>query len=464
MEKPTVERSLDASIKDGTAYAVMAGLGETSYVGACALFLEASPSQVALLVTIPLFLGSCAQLLTPILIERTGRRKPLFVGGSLVQALAWIPMGGALFLPAPWGFWTLFAGFVLFFAALHFTVPAWTSVMGDLVPARERGRFFGRRSSLCFLLQLMAMIVSGAGLAIYKGAGHEKLGYAVVFSGAFVARLLSVWYLNRMEEPPYVSRAQDKFTLWQFLARLPESNFAKFVIFVSCMNASAHFAGALFIPYWRDQLQYSYVELMTVTSMIVLTMIVALPFWGRVADRYGNKKVLKVTAFGIATLPALWLVSGHIAWACVLQVWSGIAWSGFNQSVSNFLFDAVSPPKRARCTAYMQLLMNLGVLVGGVAGAFAIKAMPVDLGFATLPYPFWGLLILSCLFRFATLLFFIPRFREVREVPQIGTARMLVQSTREAAESAVDLVAGFVRSDNEEEERAGVRSDSAGGP
>ncbi len=447
MEKSSVERSLDASIKDGTAYAVMAGLGDPTYVGACALFLGASPSAVALLVTIPAFLGACCQLLPPFLIEKTGKRKALFVIGSSVQAASWIPMIAAPFAGKELGYPLLFAGWIAYFAAIHFMMAPWTSVMGDLVPPKVRGRYFGRRSAMAFLMQFLAMIVSGSGLAIYRAGHDEALGYAVVFAGAFVARLLSVWHLTRMEEPPYHRRREDSFTLWQFLRRLPESNFAKFVVFVACLNLSAHFAGCLFIPYWKDTLRFTYWELMSVGAAMILIQVPALPFWGRMGDRFGNKKVLVATSFAIVVLPALWLVSKHIAWAVALQLWSGFFWSGFNQSVANFLYDAVTPAKRARCAAYLQFIMNCGVLLGGLAGSQAFRlfdAEPVRLGPLTLPHAFWAILIVSFLLRAMTLVAFLPRFREVREVPQVGMVEMLAHSTQEMLDPALSFFSGLI--------------------
>lgn len=443
MSTSSVEKSLDASIKDGTSFAVMAGLGDPSYVGACALVLGASPSAVALLVTIPVFLGALAQLIPPFLIERGASRKRLFVFGSFMQSLAWIPIIAAPFVKGSAGYALLFLGWVLYFLAQHLTVPAWTSVMGDLVPSHARGRFFGRRSSLCFMFQTASLVLAGAGLALYKEGGREELGFAVVFSGALLGRLLSTWHLSRMDEPAHVFRDEDRFTFWQFLKRLPTSNFAKFVFFVGFMNASAHFAGCLFAPYWKKTLGYSYWEYMAVATAVVGVQIFSLPFWGRQADRYGNKKVLATASIGIVLLPGLWLLSTHVAWAFLLQAWSGFFWSGFNQSVANFLFDAVTPPKRARCTAYLYLIVNAGLLVGGVAGSWAIKHVPTSFLAFTWSQPFWTLLGISFLARALTLLVFLPRFREVRDVPAIGTVELFAQATREVTGPALNLLAAL---------------------
>jgi MFS family permease len=231
-----------------------------------------------------------------------------------------------------------------------------------------------------------------------------------------------------------------------FLRRLPHSNFAKFVVFVGCLTASAQVVGCLFPLYWLRTLNYPYWWQYTacVTALTVV-QIPALLFWGKMADRYGNKRVLTVTAVAIAILPGLWLLSTNVFLSIFLQMWSGFFWSGFNQSVQNFLLDAVTPPKRARCNAYLSLITNFGLLLGGVSGAVAINYVPKEFGLLHLPYPFWTLLILSFLLRSTTVLVFLPLFREVRDVPKIGVVEMLYSTTRDSAAGAVNLMASLVQ-------------------
>jgi len=451
VETSTVERSLDASIKDGASYNVMVGLGEL-YVGACAVFLGAKDTWVALLTTIPLFLGSCAQTVTPMLIDQTGKRRRWYMTGAVVQTLTWIPMIVSVFLPREIGFCLLLSSFVLYYVALQFSLPAWLSVMGDLVSPVTRGRYFGRRTAICILLQFVAGTIGGLGLWMFKKNGLESWGYATIFTGAMVARWSSTYFLGRMTEPPYTPREEETFTLIQFFRRLPQSNFAKFVMFVGCLTASAQVVGCLFPLYWLKTLNYPiWWEYTACVIAVVVVQIPALLFWGRAADRYGNKKVLVVTSIAVAILPALWLISTSIWLAVFLQMWSGFFWSGFNQAVQNFLLDAVTPPKRARCNAYLSLLTNTGLLIGGLSGAIAIHYLPADIGWIHLKYPFWTLLVISFVLRVGTVLFFLPRFREVRDVPKIGIVEMLYATTVDTGESAINLIVGMVQRGGKEE-------------
>ena len=451
METSTVERSLDASIKDGASYNVMVGLGEL-YVGACAVYLGAADTLVALLTTIPLFLGSIAQTITPILIDRTGKRRRWYMAGAVVQTLTWVPMIVSVFVPKHIGFWLLLGSFVVYYAALQFSLPAWLSVMGDLVSPVTRGRYFGRRTAICILMQFLSGTLAGLGLWLFKKNGLEAWGYATVFTGALVARWSSTYFLGRMVEPTYTPREEESFTLVQFFRRLPKSNFAKFVMFVGVLTASAQVVGCLFPLYWLRTLNYPiWWQYTACVIAVVVVQIPALLFWGRAADRYGNKKVLVVTSIAVAVLPALWLISTNIWLAVFLQMWSGFFWSGFNQSVQNFLLDAVTPPKRARCNAYLSLLSNTGLLIGGLSGAIAIHYLPADLGWLHLKYPFWTLLLISFVLRTGTVLFFLPRFREVRDVPQIGVVEMLYATTVDTGESAVNLIVGMVQRGGKED-------------
>ena len=67
---PLVDRSLRHSVRDGIAYAVMSGAGET-YFSAFALFLKATAPQVAVLATLPPLLAPGGSL--------TGAQNQLFV-------------------------------------------------------------------------------------------------------------------------------------------------------------------------------------------------------------------------------------------------------------------------------------------------------------------------------------------------------------------------------------------------
>ena len=48
-------------------------------------------------------------------------------------------------------------------------------------------------------------------------------------------------------------------------------------------------------------------------------------------------------------------------------------------------------------------------------------------------------------------LFFLPRFREVRDVPKIGVVEMIFATTVDTGESAVNLIVGMVQRGGKED-------------
>ena len=58
---PAADKALRHSVRDGVAYSVMAGAGE-SYLSAFALFFKANTAQIGLLVSLPSLIASLSQL------------------------------------------------------------------------------------------------------------------------------------------------------------------------------------------------------------------------------------------------------------------------------------------------------------------------------------------------------------------------------------------------------------------
>jgi MFS family permease len=142
-----------------------------------------------------------------------------------------------------------------------------------------------------------------------------------------------------------------------------------------------------------------------------------------------------VTGVAVAILPLLWMISRQAWWAWLLQVYAGLFWSGFNLGAGNFLLDSVRHAKRARCTAYFHLIVGSAILVSGLLGSAIVGHLPqtyklfgFQIHFAS---GFYALLILSFALRVITLLIFLPKIREVRNVPNVSVAEMLFRPSAE---------------------------------
>lgn len=427
-EEPIKNDSLKRAVREGGAYSVMAGAGET-YFSAYALLLKATTSQIAFLAAVPALLGSFMQLVSAWVGQRARARKPFIVAGVIVQASVWLPM---VWLP----FWfpahamsIFIACVVLYYAASNFASPGWNSWLGDLVPEDQRGRYFGNRSRYMNMANFVALAGSGLILHYWQGQAAPRVGFSIVFTLAMVARLYSAYQVKHMWEPaPHAVDAQTQ-TVRNLVYGLKRSPFLRFSMYQSVMNLSAGIAGPFFAVYMLRDLEFTYLQFMTSTAIVVLAQFLTLNMWGRIGDRFGNRVILAATGFIVPILPALWLLSTEFWFIVAIQVLGGLAWAGFNLSASNFVYDTVEPARRSTYGAIHNTLGAIAMFIGAAIGGYLGAHLPADAVVFGFEVEFasglcW-LFPLSTIARFATSLWFIPRLREVRSVPHMSARELL---------------------------------------
>lgn len=415
-EDARIKKSLRASFWDGIFASGMLGL-TADYLTPYALALKATVSQIGWLSSLPNLVSSLAQLKTADLTEKSGSRKKIVTQAVLLQTLMAVPV---ILLPFfSWGnrpaaliiFVTLFATFGAVSA------PPWSSLMADHIPQEKRGQYFGWRN------KIMAAVVVGfsflAGFILYLFRNDVLKGFLIIFSLALGLRFLSWYFLTRMFEPPIKVSREDYFSFWDFIRRARESNFARFVIFVALLNLCVNIAAPFFSVFMLRNLKFNYLTYTAVVTTVTITHILLIDRWGRHADKLGNMKIIKFTAFFIATLPAWWIFCRHPLYLVFAQVLSGFAWSGFNLCASNFIFDAVTPAKRTRCVAYFNVLNGAALCVGALLGGYMVNVLPAWFGFRILSL----FLISSCL-RFLVVFYFSTRIKEVRPVTHISNQEL----------------------------------------
>jgi len=458
--------ALRASIKDGVSHALMMGCGE-NYFGPFGIFLKASTLQVGLLASLPQFFGAIMQWAGAQRMDRIqSRRRSIIIGASL-QALTFVPMA---ILPYLFGHgntsvFCLIGLVMLYHGANGTVVPVWNSLIGDLVPSPARGRFFGHRNRLTGLSTFSAVILAGLILHFFERAGTAEAGFLIIFIAAFLARLNSVRWLCRYEDPEFRLSKDQVFTFRQFLRRSPYSNFAKFVFFVGAINFSVSFSAPYFALYMLRDLRFSYIAFTIVTGMATIAQFLTFRYWGELSDRFGNKKILNVCGWGIGFVPMLWIVSPQIEYLIAIQIVGGFVWSGFSLASANFLFDAVTPPKRARCVAY-QGLVNAGfVLAGSLAGGYAAGHLPSS--FSLGPWT-WApptmlpvVFLISGILRLIAAGVFLRKFKEVRPVEPIRHMELIfrISHMKPLAGATFSLFTGPFRESKRGREKDGGLSD-----
>jgi MFS family permease len=394
-----VRDSLRHSLYDGCGWGVMHGSGER-YIAPLVIMAYHGVWPLAAIAALPGLLGALVQCFAADVVDRLGIRKRVFVTASLIQALTWIPMAVSLFLPPGPGYALLLTCFALYVALQNFGFPAWNSLMGDLVPTEQRGRYFGLRNALVGGSIILAFFLSGGWLTLVRsesftsaqpsaewqaetaagalaaGLSMPQLGFLVLFLTALGARLFSVYHLTFMTEPAYRRTAADHFSFLEFLRRARHGDFGWFAIYWAAIHVGIGFQGPFFHRHLLEDRAYPPAVYALIITLYLLGMYASQPFWGRLADRVGNKRVLTLGALGITVVPVLLLFCASAWHFSVVMLVDGACYAAMQLASANYLFDTVTPPKRARCTAYLNVFFAGGFALGVAAGAGAVTVLP----------------------------------------------------------------------------------------
>lgn len=411
----------------------MIGIGET-YLSAFALFLRASMPQIGLLASLPPLLASLVQLVSAWLGRLTGQRKAIVLAGASVQAFSWLPLIALPIVFDEFAVPLLIACVVIYQCGAHLSAPQWGSLMGDIVPIRRRGRFFAHRTRIVSLVTFVSLAAGGLALHFMNGKGLTLQGFVILFSIAMCARLVSIYHLSKMHDPPGHFAAMEMPVGPGWWQRLHQSNFVRFSIFFALIQFSVAIASPFFTVYMLRDLQFSYVQFMTNTGMAILAQFLTLNQWGRISDVFGNRRILATTGIVIPLLPLLWAVSTNYWYLLAVQAISGLTWAGFSLSASNFLYDLIERNKRSTYLAIHSVLASLGIFAGAMLGGILGTTLPnrVEILGFTLGWlsPLLGVFVISAVVRGVIVILLLPRIREVRTVRPISLTNLIFRVTR----------------------------------
>lgn len=390
---------------------MMMGIGEF-YLIPYGIALGANAAQIAFLTAIPPLVGALLQIRSAQVTEHIGSRTKLINVMVFLHASAWLPI---ILIPYVFphevhterAIWLLLAAAVVFASAGAFAVPAWQSLMSDYIPVKKRGRYFGWRNRLQGVLMVTVSVLAGL-LLDHIGKGLIW-GFTALFTFAMLCRFSAWWCLTRMAEPFRKSAHDDYFSFLDFVKGMSSRNFARFVLFVSLMSLAANISGPLLPIFLLKDLGFDYTGYMIVVTTAALSGFVFQSFFGHFADREGNIRMIKLSGWGVALIPFLWLPSHHVGYLFFVQIFAGAVWGGFNMLVSNFMLEAVTPQKKIRCISYFNLTNTFASLIGASLGGWLLPRLPQSFG-----YSFLTLFLLSCAGRMLVMFFGSRMVKETR--------------------------------------------------
>jgi MFS family permease len=250
---------------------------------------------------------------------------------------------------------------------------AWVSWMGELVPRRVRGRYFGRRAALCTAGGAVAS--AGAGILLDwagpRGLTGAALAALQVAAGA--AGVVTAVLLARQHDPAPLAEVPPR-ALGPALRPFRDRSVRGLFVYLAAWNLAVGVAGSFFSLHMVQNLRMGFLLMALHGATLATARVVTAPFWGRVIDRLGARPVLIACSFGVGVIPLTWLVvTPERLWPLAFDaVMSGVLWGG--HSLGAFALPLAATPRRGRPHYLAALALTAGVafsIATGLGGALA---------------------------------------------------------------------------------------------
>jgi MFS family permease len=375
-----VQRGLRLSIVEGALSNIHVSVTTGAFLTGFALLLGVSDFELGVIGALP-FIGQLFQFVGAYLEERLGERRRLVVLTAGVSRTLW-----ALFAALPFLGGLGDARLPIFLLVLMVSQAligiagnAWTSWMSDLVPPRQRGRYFGARNTVTSVTAMASTWLAGRTLDYYDGANNAALGYALIFGMAVVSAIAGVIVLSRQPEPRMPQRPRVR-PVELFSAPLRHPRFRALILTATGWSIATGIASPFFNAYGIQNLKLSFATLALFGVATSAVALVTQPYIGRLQDRYGDRRVLIISVGGVVLLPWGWILSTptFLLPLWMTSIFSGVFWPGITQGLLNLVMDRAPVEGRGAYVAAYGAVTGIGtfaasllggVIAGGLGGA-----------------------------------------------------------------------------------------------
>ncbi len=311
-EDKNLKHNFLANMADGAFFGM--GVGFSSYTTIIPLFVATMTSSATLIGLIPAIhnMGwQLPQLLMAKRISKMERIKPFVVLATIHERIPILGLGiVGLLLPVI----GVKIGLVLTFLLLIWqglgsgvTANAWQIMISKVIPGNILATFFGAQSAGSNLLASLGAYAAGLILVAIR----PPFDFATCFFITTALYALSWYFLNLTREKSSVVSTEDipPQPLWQDIKTIlkNDKSFRNFLI-SRFFSQFGLMATAFYSVYAVKVLGMSSIQVGIMTSILMITQVIANPLLGRLSDNWSRKWVLVLGSLSSAASAILALV------------------------------------------------------------------------------------------------------------------------------------------------------------
>lgn len=308
--------------------------------------------------------------------------------------------------------------------------PSWMGMLREMTPASRRGRLLGQLRTSWQAAMVIVLIATG----LYLGSDPDWAKLRIIILLGLLAQLFRLLVI--IPVPPVPQRQPARNVSWWEMISTPvrDQAYRPFLLYMLVYGFALGLSERFRIAYLL-RLEFGEQWVLISTSLIAIGAVVTLVFWGKVADRFGNRGVFGLTLAGMLGSTVLWLLVGRTTWGLVLAMIllgiTGAFNAGHGLVQTRYMFASLRPGLDAAyiaaTTSAMQLAVGIGCFVGGYALDLLKRAGldPASGGFNNYHVIFLasaGMFLISAYFR--------RNFREPTEPPTRQVLTAITQPLR----------------------------------
>lgn len=321
-----------------------------------------------------------AQLVLMPLLTRRWSQKRIALTFSWLHLCVWIGLGFALpYVPrddmqrAGRMLFLIFGLSALFHAMVGV---AWTSWVQEWVPGRLRGKYFGRRNRLLQLSTVAFLLLAGETMT--RLADNPVAGFQVLVGVSVFLRLFSILAQQRILGSSDIRPHDGGGDLRaQFRAVLKNRPLLWLFAFGAAFGLLTNFFGAFFNVYMYDALGQSVADVAMLTVITNATGALALPTWGQLMDRFGNRPTMNVALAAWIAPGFLWaLLTPDNSWLLkFLYASGGIFQAGYVLGSFNLLLKLVPPEAKTAAISLNVAVTSVTAAIAPIIGGLVLDQM-----------------------------------------------------------------------------------------
>lgn len=372
--RPLYIRSIVNSLSIGTV---------NPFLGAYAVKLGASSSEMGWFQSSTNLSNNVMQVFWGRLSDRLKRRIPFIILGSLIVSGLWIPI---IFVTSASQLIILLAIQALLGSM---ATPAWTALIGDLVPSFKLGRANATINLWASIGSLIATLSSGIIMIAIGGTLQEM--FLVPLTVATICGVTSSLIMFKLKE----KKNNEKLNLKEHFASkilgldvLARARKMPYFIKYCYVEGIFQFFMSISWPLFSiTQIRILKASMLQIALLSVVQSFVTIIFqgWaGRLADNVGRKPLLVFFRFSLVTVPIAYVLSPDINTLIVVGAFWGLAQALGQASATAYLLDVSPEEYRGSFTALFNLVIGvitfLGSLIGGYLSDYMIGLYGLIMG------------------------------------------------------------------------------------